>query len=51
MAPEMLIDISYAQVDNSASAQNIILAFHPGAFQGIVIYILPQGSKGKDSDN
>ena len=46
MVPEMLVDISYAQVDNSASAHNIIVAFHLGVFQGIVIYILPQGSNG-----
>ena len=35
-APEMLVDISYAQVDNSASAHNIVIAFHPRVFQGIV---------------
>ena len=35
-APEILVDISYAQVDNSVSAQNIIIAFHPGVFQGII---------------
>ena len=27
---EILFDISYAQVENSASAQNITVAFHPG---------------------
>jgi hypothetical protein len=32
MVPKMLIDISYAQVDNFTSAQNIIAAFHPGVF-------------------
>jgi hypothetical protein len=35
-APEMLVDISYAQVDNSTSTQNIVIAFHPVVFQGIV---------------
>jgi hypothetical protein len=43
---EVIVDISYAQVDNSASAQNIIIAFLPGVLQGIIIYILPQESKG-----
>ena len=46
MAPETRVDISYAQVDNSASVHNIVIAFHPGVFQGIVIYILPQQSNG-----
>jgi hypothetical protein len=32
MALEMLIDISHAQVDNSVSAQNIIVVFHLGVF-------------------
>jgi len=31
-ALEMLVNISYAQVDNSASAQNIVIAFYPGVF-------------------
>jgi hypothetical protein len=34
--PEMYVDISYALVDNSASSQNIVIAFHPRVFQGIV---------------
>ena len=45
-APEMLVDISYAQVDNSTSAQNIIIAFHPRVFYGIVIYIFTTGKQG-----
>ena len=45
-APEMLIDISYAQVDNSSRAQNIIIAFHPRVFYGIVIYIFTTGKQG-----
>ena len=36
MMPEMLVDISYAQVNNSAGTQNIVIAFHPGVFQDIV---------------
>jgi len=30
------VDISFSQVDNSVSAHNIVIAFHPGVFQGIV---------------
>jgi hypothetical protein len=48
-APEVLVDISYAQVDNSTSAQNIIIAFHPGAFQGIIF--IHREAMVKDSDS
>jgi hypothetical protein len=34
--PEMLVGISYAHVEYSASAQNTVVAFHPGLFQGII---------------
>jgi hypothetical protein len=37
MALKMLVHISYVQVDNSTSAQNIVIAFHLGVFQGIVV--------------
>ena len=50
MTPEMLVDISYAQVGNSASAQNIVIAFHPGVFQGIDIYIYHREAMVKDGD-
>jgi hypothetical protein len=43
------VDISYAQVDNSASAQNIVIAFHPGVFQGIVF--IHREAMVKDSDS
>jgi hypothetical protein len=33
------IDISYAQVDNSTIAQNIIIEFHPGVSQGIIFIL------------
>jgi hypothetical protein len=46
MAPKMRVDISYAQVDNSASAQNIVIAFHPRVFQISLFIFLPQGRKG-----
>jgi hypothetical protein len=32
----MLVGISYAHVEYSASIQNTIVAFHLGVFQGIV---------------
>ena len=38
MVPEMLVGISYARVEYSTSAQNTIVAFHPGVFQSIVIF-------------
>jgi hypothetical protein len=37
----MLIGISYV-TDKSASAWNIVIAFYPRVFQGIV-FIFPQG--------
>ena len=49
MALEMLVDISYAQVDNSASAQNIVIAFHPKVFQGIVFIYRKTMAKEVDS--
>ena len=36
MVPEMLVGISYARVEYSTSAQNIVVAFHPGVFYGII---------------
>jgi hypothetical protein len=48
-ALKMLVDISYAQVDNSASAQNIIIAFHPRVFQGIIF--IHREAMVKDSDS
>ena len=45
----MLVDISYAQVDNSSSAQNIIIAFHPVVFQGIVF--IQREAMVKDADS
>ena len=41
MMPEMLVDSSYDQLDDSASTQNIDVALHPGVFQ--VSYLYPQG--------
>ena len=43
---EILIDISYAKVDNSTRAHNIIIAFHPRVFYSIVIYIFTTGKQG-----
>jgi len=39
MVQEQSFDISYAHVDNSASTHNIVIAFHPGVFQGIVFIL------------
>jgi len=39
--PEMLVDSSYNQLDDSASAQNIDVALHLGVFQ--VSYLYSQG--------
>ena len=51
MAPEMLIDISYAQVDNYASAQNIIVAFHQGVFQVSLFIFYHREARVKDGDS
>ena len=48
-APEMLVGISYAHVEYSASAQNTVVAFHPGVFQGIVF--IHREAMVKDSDS
>ena len=47
----MRVDISYAQVDNSASAQNIIVAFHPGVFQVSLFIFYYREAMVKDSDS
>ena len=51
MAPEMLIDICYAQEDNSTSAQNIIIAFHLGVFQVLLFIFYHREIMVKDSDS
>ena len=43
------VDISYAQVDNSTNAQNIIIEFHPGVFQGILF--IQREAMVKDGDS
>ena len=43
----MIVDTSYAQVDNSA--HNIVIAFHPGVFQGIIF--IHKEAMVKDSDS
>jgi hypothetical protein len=51
MVPEMFVDISYAQVDNFASAHNITVAFHLGVFQVslFIFYHREERVKGSDS--
>ena len=49
--PEMHVDISYAQVDNSASVQNIIVAFHPRVFQVSLFIFYHREARVKDSDS
>jgi hypothetical protein len=49
MAPEMLVGISYAHVEYSASAQNTIVAFHPRVFQGIIFILREAMVKYHDS--
>jgi len=34
------VGISYAQVENSASTKNTVIAPHHGIFQGIVVYLI-----------
>jgi hypothetical protein len=46
---EMLVDISYAQVENSTSTQNIVLPFHPRVFLGIVFIHREAMAKEVDS--
>jgi hypothetical protein len=45
----MAIDISYAHVEYSASAQNTIVAFHPRVFQGIIL--IPKEVMAKEVDS
>jgi hypothetical protein len=35
----MFVDISYAHIEYSISAQNTIVPFHPEVFQGIVFIL------------
>ena len=43
------VGISYAQVEYSASVQNIIVSFEPGVFQGIVFILREVMIKEDDS--
>ena len=49
--PEMFLDISYAQVDNSAIAHNIIVAFRPRLFQVLLFIFYHREARVKDSDS
>ena len=44
MASSVGVGISYAQVEYSTSAQNIVVALHQGVFQGIIVYLIPRES-------
>ena len=48
MASSVGVGISYAQVEYSTSTQNTVVAFHQGAFQGIVIYLIPRESGSQE---
>jgi hypothetical protein len=47
----MHVHMSYAQVDNSASAQHIVIAFHSGVFQSIIFIFYHREVRVKDSNS